>query len=46
MKCNNQVHPFHLVDPSSWPIVSATGAFAATIGGVMFFHSYQGVSFY
>ena len=42
MKYNNQVHPFHLVDPSPWPIVSATGAFAATFGGVMFFHSYQG----
>ena len=34
MKYNNQVHPFHLVDPSPWPFVSATGAFAATIGGV------------
>ena len=42
MKYNNQIHPFHLVDPSPWPIVSATGAFAATFGGVMFFHSYQG----
>jgi cytochrome c oxidase subunit 3 len=42
MKYNNQVHPFHLVDPSPWPIVSATGAFAATFGGVMYFHSYQG----
>ena len=42
MKYNNKIHPFHLVDPSPWPIVSATGAFAATFGGVMFFHSYQG----
>jgi cytochrome c oxidase subunit 3 len=44
MKYNNQIHPFHLVDPSPWPIVSATGAFAATFGGVMYFHSYQGGS--
>ena len=42
MKYNNQVYTFHLVDPSPWLIVSATGAFAATFGGVMYFHSYQG----
>jgi cytochrome c oxidase subunit 3 len=45
MKYNTQVHPFHLVDPSPWPLVSATGAFAATFGGVMYFHSYQSGSF-
>jgi cytochrome c oxidase subunit 3 len=45
MKYNTQIHPFHLVDPSPWPIVAATGAFAATFGGVMYFHSYQSGSF-
>jgi cytochrome c oxidase subunit 3 len=42
MKLNNQIHPFHLVDPSPWPIFAAIGAFASTTGGVMFFHSYTG----
>jgi len=37
-----QKHPFHLVDPSPWPIFAATGAFSSTIGGVMFFHGYNG----
>ena len=35
-------HPFHLVDPSPWPLVSSLGAFAATSGGVMYFHGYSG----
>ena len=42
---NNQVHPFHLVDPSPWPIVTATAAFGSTTGGVMFFHGYIGGQF-
>jgi len=42
---NNQVHPFHLVDPSPWPIVTATAAFGTTTGGVMFFHGYIGGQF-
>jgi len=35
-------HPFHLVDPSPWPLVSSIGALTSTIGGVMFFHGYNG----
>jgi len=38
----SQKNPFHLVDPSPWPIVAATGAFSATSGGVMYFHGYSG----
>lgn len=34
-------HPFHLVDPSPWPYVGAFGALGMTIGGVMYFHSYE-----
>lgn len=34
-------HPFHLVDPSPWPLVAASGTLAATTGGVMWFHSYN-----
>ena len=39
---NNQKHPFHLVDPSPWPLVSAIGAFTLTFGGVMYMHNYIG----
>jgi len=42
---NNQSHPFHLVDPSPWPIVTATAAFGTTTGGVMYFHNYIGGNF-
>jgi cytochrome c oxidase subunit 3 len=36
-----QKHPFHLVDPSPWPIFAATGAFMSTFGGVMFMHGFE-----
>lgn len=33
-------HPYHLVDPSPWPIIGSMGAFGMTAGGVMYFHKY------
>jgi hypothetical protein len=42
---NNQVHGFHLVDPSPWPIISAFAALMMTFGGVLFMHGYIGGSF-
>lgn len=33
-------NPFHLVDPSPWPIVVATGAFGVTTGGVLYMQGY------
>jgi cytochrome c oxidase subunit 3 len=36
-----QRHPYHLVDPSPWPIVAALGAFTLTSGGVMYMHSFE-----
>jgi len=39
---NKQEHPFHLVDPSPWPLLGSVGAFTATTGGVMWFHSFSG----
>jgi len=39
---NDQKHPFHLVDPSPWPLLGAFGAFEMTFGGVMYMHGYQG----
>nr|YP_011008405.1 cytochrome oxidase subunit III [Syringoderma abyssicola]WBP70376.1 cytochrome oxidase subunit III [Syringoderma abyssicola] len=35
-------HPFHLVDPSPWPLVAAVGALSLTFGGVMFMHNFSG----
>jgi len=37
---NNQVHSFHLVDPSPWPIISAFSALMLTFGGAMYMHGY------
>ncbi len=31
-------HPYHLVDPSPWPLVGGIGALAITIGTVLFMH--------
>ena len=39
---NNQRHPYHLVDPSPWPLSGALGGFGLTFGGVMFMHGYSG----
>lgn len=35
-------HPYHLVDPSPWPLFASLSAFMTTAGGVMYMHSYQG----
>lgn len=35
-----QKHPFHLVDPSPWPIVTAFSAFALLSGAVMYMQAY------
>ena len=37
-----QKHPFHLVDPSPWPIFASLSAFVSTVGGVMYMHGYNG----
>lgn len=34
-------HPYHLVDPSPWPLIGACGALFTTVGGVMYFHYSQ-----
>jgi cytochrome c oxidase subunit 3 len=34
-------HPFHLVDPSPWPIIASFGTLFTTVGAVMTMHSYQ-----
>jgi cytochrome c oxidase subunit 3 len=37
-----QKHPFHLVDPSPWPIFASLAAFSTTVGAVMYMHGYVG----
>ena len=34
-------HPFHLVDPSPWPMFTGLASFVLTVGGVMYMHAYQ-----
>ena len=31
-------HPYHLVDPSPWPLVGAVSAFALALGGIAYMH--------
>lgn len=40
-----QQHPFHLVDPSPWPILCAFNALGLTLGLVLFMHKYHGGTF-
>ena len=36
-----QKHPFHLVEPSPWPIFASVSAFVLVVGGVLFMHENQ-----
>ncbi len=36
-----QRHPFHLVEPSPWPIVTSFALLLLAIGGLMFMHNYR-----
>ena len=40
-----QQQPFHLVDPSPWPILTAFSTLGLTTGGVMYMHSFSGGGF-
>jgi cytochrome c oxidase subunit 3 len=37
-----QKHPYHLVDPSPWPLMTSMAAFLSTLGGVLYMHGYPG----
>ena len=45
MKIQTQNHPFHLVDPSPWPLITSLAALGTTTGGVMYFHGYNNGQF-
>ena len=36
-------HPYHLVDPSPWPIVGAVAAGVLATGGILFMHGYGSI---
>jgi len=35
---HEQKHPYHLVEPSPWPLVGAAAGFVITLGGVFYMH--------
>ena len=41
-----QQHPFHLVDPSPWPLTGSTAALMLTTGSVLWMHGYSGGGFF
>lgn len=45
---NVKRHPFHLVDPSPWPLFASVASFVLVIGGVLYMHSYEngGITFF
>ena len=38
MSSDAQTHPFHMVDPSSWPFVGSIAAFTTAVGAIMYMH--------
>jgi len=42
---NIQAHPFHLVEPSPWPLASSLALLTTTISGVMYFNNYANGGF-
>lgn len=41
MAGTQQTHPFHLVNPSPWPLFASLACLVTTTGGVMFMHRYE-----
>jgi cytochrome c oxidase subunit 3 len=37
----NQKHPFHIVDPSPWPLLASLGAFFTLFGFTLYLHFYK-----
>ena len=38
MSSETKSHPYHLVDPSPWPVVGTTAALTMALGGIWFMH--------
>lgn len=43
---SHQKHPFHLVDPSPWPLVTSGSLLVLAIGGVLMMHAKGHITFY
>lgn len=41
----SQAHPYHLVDPSPWPILCSSSAFVVTLGAAAYMHNFKGGGF-
>ena len=39
-------HPFHLVDPSPWPILTSLSILVLAVGGVLYMHHYNRMVFF
>ena len=40
-KNNFQTFPYHLVEPSPWPIVTSFALLTVTVSAVMYFHGFE-----
>ena len=38
MASETKTHPFHMVDPSPWPVIGTASALCIAIGGIIFMH--------
>ena len=45
-RTNTQLHPFHIVNPSPWPLMASIGALAMTFGSVLYMHNFIGGSLF
>ena len=41
IKSRYQTHPYHLVDPSPWPISTSFALLVLTISAVMYMHGFN-----
>jgi cytochrome c oxidase subunit 3 len=40
-KVQNEQHPFHLVDPSPWPLMTSLSLLSLTLSFILYFHYYN-----
>jgi len=45
-KVQNEQHPFHLVDPSPWPIMTSLSLLSLVLSFILYFHYYKNGSFH
>jgi len=46
LRSSIQAHPFHLVEPSPWPLAISMSLLTTTISAVMYFHGYANGGFF